>query len=110
MALTIILVLGVIWAFISIVAAIFYFVGGGYVILFAFVGSALIGLGIVYLIGGLLTLLSCYYILKRIEFQRALIFCIIGSVIALVTGGVIIGIIGLVFAILLNNEKHRFTT
>ncbi|MDR3205820.1 MAG: zinc ribbon domain-containing protein [Candidatus Methanoplasma sp.] len=100
--LTIIMVLGFIWGILSLLAGV-VLIGGSVYILFA--GGAVFG--VISILSGFLALISAYFIHKRENFQLAFITCIIGSILALPVG-LIAGIIGLVFAFLLNNEKGRF--
>lgn len=106
--LTIILVLGVIWAIGSLAYGILYMLGGSFLLFFPVAGGVLIGVGVVYFIGGLFALLSCYYIFKQEKHNDAYILCLISSIIALFTGYVFVGIIGILFAFLLKKEKYRF--
>ncbi|MDR3282238.1 MAG: zinc ribbon domain-containing protein [Candidatus Methanoplasma sp.] len=100
--LTIIMVLGFIWGILALLTGVFFASTSTY---FLFAGGIVIG-GIA-ILSGLLALISAYFIYKRENFQLAFIACIIGSILALPIG-IIAGIIGLVFAFLLNNEKGRF--
>jgi len=106
--LTMILVLGVIWAAGSIIWGVLYMLGGTYLLFFPFAGAVLVGVGLLYLVGGLLALLSSIYIYRQEKYDEAHLFCLIGSVIALFTGYIIAGIVGIVFAFLLKKEKYRF--
>ena len=114
---TVILVLGIIWAFASIGMAIVYLAIGGLVFEFPLAAAVIAGIGVAFLIGGILAILSCYYIYKLEQHNRAFILCLIGSIIALITGffgllylGAIIGVIGIVFAFLINKESNRFSS
>ena len=101
--LTIILVLGILWAMASMIAGIGLIgLGTG----FAFIEGTVAGA--IYLLGGICALLSCIFIYKQENHNLAFILCLIGSIIALYTGVIIIGIIGIVFAFLLNKEKYKF--
>jgi len=111
--LTLILVLGIIWAVYSIISGITLIAGGG---LFAGLlggfggGAAFVAFGVIYLIGGLLAILSCMYIYGLKEHDKACLYCLIGSIIALATGAILGGIIGILFYFLLKKEKNRFTS
>jgi len=106
--LTIILVLGILWAISSIISGIACMVGGSFLSFLPVTGAVYIGVGILYFIGGLFALLSCMFIFKLENFNKAYTYCLIGSIIALLTGGVIIGVIGIVFALLMKKEQFRF--
>jgi len=106
--LTIIMVLGILWAIGTIGVAIVCFLGEGY--LFYFTGGLLFVAGILSLLCGLFTLLSCINIYKLENHQQACTYCLIGSIIALVVGGIIIGVVGIVFYFLMKNEKNRFSS
>ncbi|MCL2296533.1 MAG: zinc ribbon domain-containing protein [Methanomassiliicoccaceae archaeon] len=101
--LTIILVLGILWAIVSLLAGVALIALG---VGFIFIAGPVVGA--VCLLGGIITLLSCMYIYKLENHKNAFILCLIGSIIALLTGGILVGIIGIIFAFLLNNEKYRF--
>lgn len=104
--LTIILILGILWAIGSLLAGLYFAAFGGS---FLFYGAGIIlGIGILCILGGVLALVSCMFIYKLENHKMAFMTCLIGSIIALVTGGIIIGIIGIVFAFLLNKEQYRF--
>jgi len=106
--LTIILVLGILWAIGSIIVGIFCFAGSSLYYFLPGGAAIMAGLGVLCLVGGIFAMLSCMYIYKQENHQQAFLFCLFGSIIALVTGGVIAGIIGIIFAFLLKNEKYRF--
>ena len=106
--LTIILVLGIIWAIISIVSAVMCFTVGSFYYFFG--GGFVIALGVLSLVGGLMALLSCLYIYKLEKHNEAYLLCLFGSIIALFTGGIIAGVIGIIFAFLLKKEKYRFSS
>ena len=107
--LTIIMVLGIIWAIISFIVGILSLLGGGILAVLGDVTAAVgIVVGILSIIGGILALISCIYIYRLEKHKEACTFCLIGSIIALVTGGIIIGIIGIVFYFLLKKEGSRF--
>ncbi|MDR1691170.1 MAG: hypothetical protein LBR42_04955, partial [Candidatus Methanoplasma sp.] len=71
-------------------------------------GIILIAIGLLALVGGLFTILSCMRISKLENHQEACTYCLIGSIIALIAVNFIAGIIGLVFYFLLKNERGRF--
>ena len=108
--LTLILVLGVIWAIISIIGGIACIAGGAYIAsaLITFDGPVLVFIGVISLVGGAITLLSCMYISKLENFQKARDYCLVGSIIAIVTGGIVVGVVGLIFYSLLKGERARF--
>ena len=108
--LTLILVLGIIWAIISIIGGIACIFGGAYIAsaLIAFHGPALVLVGVISLVGGAITILGCMYINKLENFQKACNYCLIGSIIAFVTGGIIVGIVGILFYFMLKGERARF--
>jgi len=103
-----VVVLGFIWIFVSIIMAIYFFTINS--TFFFFYSSMLNTIGALYILGAFLTLISCLLIIKRSQHIWAVIFCVIASVIALFTGGIIIGIIGLLFARNINNAKYMFTS
>lgn len=96
------MVLGFIWGAFSILAGLLFYAGTTVLYLAGPVA------GTIFLVGGILAIISCVCISKLENFQTAFICCLLGSLIALYTGGVAIGIVGLLFTLLLNNEKHRF--
>lgn len=101
--LTIILVLGILWAIGAIIDGILLVAGGGYFLSFG--GTWLIFFGILSIVSGAFALMSCIYIYKQEKHNEAFLFCLIGSIIAL---PFVVGIVGIIFAFLLNKEKYRF--
>ena len=107
--LTIIFVLGIIWGIWSIIAGIIFILGGGFLAFLIPAGGVIyIVIGILSFLTGLFAILSCMRIHKRENYEQARLYCLIGSIIALVTGGLIIGVIGLIFWFLLKDQKNRF--
>ena len=107
--LTIIFVLGIIWGILSIIAGIFCVMGGAlFGSIFPLGGAAYVVIGIICFIGGLLAILCCMNIYKREKYEQARLFLLIGSLIALITGGIIAGIIGIIFWFLMKDQKNRF--
>ncbi|MDR3075534.1 MAG: hypothetical protein LBU30_05820 [Candidatus Methanoplasma sp.] len=105
--LTIILVLGIIWAVCAIVSGILLFAGGS-VFIFFLTGPVLIVAGILSLLSGLFALLCCMNIYKLEKHHDAYVYCLIGSILALFVGGIIAGVLGIIFAFLLKKEQYRF--
>lgn len=103
--LTIIFVLGVVWAIAAIISAILMIAFAG---LFPFfIGPLSIIGGIIYIVSGLFAVLSCICIYKLEDHKNACTYCLIGSIFALL-GSILGGIIGLVFYFLLKKEGYRF--
>ncbi|MDR1954408.1 MAG: zinc-ribbon domain-containing protein [Candidatus Methanoplasma sp.] len=106
--LTIIFVLGLLWAIGSFLSGIYFIAMGDSFSFFFYGGTLLIVAGVLSLVSGLLALLSCMNIYKLEKHEQACLFCLIGSLIGLFTGGVIAGIVGIIFYFLMKNEKYRF--
>ncbi|MDR1405143.1 MAG: zinc ribbon domain-containing protein [Candidatus Methanoplasma sp.] len=105
--LTVILVLGILWAIISIISGLACIFGGGFLFSF-FAGPVLIIIGILSFVSGLFALLSCMNIFRLEKHHDAYIYCLIGSILGLITGGIIAGAIGIAFAFILKKEQYRF--
>lgn len=103
--LTIILVLGLLWAIGSLMLGIFILAFG---IPFFYLAGVMAGA--VCLGGSAFAFISCVNIYMQKNHQLALVCCILGSVIAIFTGGIIAGVVGIIFAFLLSKEKYRFTS
>jgi predicted RNA-binding Zn-ribbon protein involved in translation (DUF1610 family) len=117
--LTLILVLGVIWALFCILGGILTMVSGGFYemliedyfsITISGLAELMFIIGLITLIGGICCLVSCVRIFQLEKHDQATALCAVSSVIALFTGGLIVGIIGLIFWYLLKKEKHRFSS
>ena len=109
--LTIIFILGIIWGIISIILGFACFAGASIIV--TMIGgevAAAIGyvVGIISIVGGIIALLSCMKIYKFEDHNGACSLCLIGSIIALFTGGIIVGVVGIVFYLLLKKEGNRF--
>ena len=102
--LTIIFVLGILWAIIALISGIAMMALGG---LLFFEGVAAIVVGIIYIVSGIFAILSCINIYKLENHKTACTYCLIGSILALI-GSILGGIIGLVFYFLLKKENYRF--
>jgi len=109
--LTIILVLGIIWAILSIISGMYCIAGGSVLGTFLFFsGGFLIVVGILSFISGLFALLCCINIHKLENHSKACTYCLVGSILGLLTGGILAGVIGIVFYFLMKNEKGRFSS
>ena len=108
--LTLIVVLGLIWAILSIISGLYcLFWGAAVEAYFGYgLGGIVIVLGILSLLSGLFAILSCVYIIKLEKFSQARTYCLVGSIIAIFTGGIIAGVIGIVFFIIMKDQKSRF--
>ncbi|MDR0778517.1 MAG: zinc-ribbon domain-containing protein [Methanomassiliicoccaceae archaeon] len=107
--LTLIFVLGIIWALVSIGSGLILMTGGSYFI-FDVSGTIVVIIGLISLIGGVIALLSCIKIYKLEDFDKARQLCLIGSIIAIFTGGVIVGIVGIIFYSMMRDQKNRFSS
>jgi predicted RNA-binding Zn-ribbon protein involved in translation (DUF1610 family) len=107
--LTVIFVLGIIWGILSVISGILLVMGGGaFAFLFEFGAGLFIIIGILSFLSGLFAILCCINIYKLEKFDQARTFCLIGSIIAFVTGGIIAGIIGIIFYFIMRDQKSRF--
>jgi hypothetical protein len=120
-ALLIIVILGILWAIASLIAGVLYLIGGSLLAsITGFVGGAIVGsifviVGIIFLVTGILTTISCVWIIKLEKHQQACNLCLASSVIVLVAGflilplgAIFVGIIGIVFWYLIKKEQSRF--
>ncbi|MCL2032542.1 MAG: zinc ribbon domain-containing protein [Methanomassiliicoccaceae archaeon] len=101
-SLTIIFVLGCIWAIVAILAGISNMAVGGLLIS----GAINFAVGIALIMSGIFALLCCMNIHKKEGHQQACTYCLIGSILALVT--IIFGIIGIILYFVLKNERSYF--
>lgn len=100
--LTVIMVMGILWGVASILLGALFMIGFSFMYL---IGPLV---GWLCLTGGVLAIVSCIFICKLEKYQIAFACCLIGSIIALITGGIVIGIVGIIFAVLLNTKKYKF--
>ena len=103
--LTIILVFGLLWMVGSLIYGAACFAGAGYYM--SALDTTVVTIGVMSVLSGIFALLTCIFIFMRKNHTLALIFCFIGSAIALIF---VIGVVGLFFAFMLSKEKHRFTS
>jgi hypothetical protein len=109
--LTIILVFGIIWAILSVISGIISILGGSLLgTLLYFGGGFMVIVGILSFLSGLFALLCCINIYKLENHSKACTYCLIGSIIALLTGGILPGIIGIIFYFLMKKENGRFSS
>jgi len=101
--LTLIFVLGIIWALISGLTGIFCLIGGSAI--YYYDGSILMVVGLLFILSALFAFLSCINIYKLENHQQASIFCLIGSILAIPA---LVGIIGVIFYFVMQKEKSRF--
>lgn len=107
--LTIILVLGILWALYAIIYGAVYLAVGGVFIEYG--GAFAIIFGVLAVLSGIFALITCVYIYKQEKFKEAFTFILVGSVLAIVAypvSFVILGVIGIVFAFLLKKEQYKF--
>jgi hypothetical protein len=107
--------LGIVWALISLLIGIYFFILSTeyywvYYLGFRMTDTILIILGLVCVIEALLVFVSCIYIFKLQKYSLASTLCLITAILALFLGGIIIGVLGIVFWTLLTKEKQRFTS
>jgi len=101
--LTLIFVLGVIWALIAGVTGLVSLIGGG--ALYYYDGAILMVVGLLFILSALFAFLCCMNIYKLENHQQASIFCLIGSILAIPA---LVGVIGVIFYFVMQKEKSRF--
>lgn len=108
--LTIIMALGILWAIYSVIGGIICMFGWGLLTgIYGDLGTGVyVVIGVLSVISGLLAFLACKNIYNLEEQKKTFNYCLIGSILGLITGGIIAGIVGIVFALLISKESYRF--
>ena len=94
---------GIVWAILALIVFIFYLAVGVFAaslgdISFGvgtLVGAILIGLGLIYLVSAIFAILCVTNVRNPAKSKNASIFCLIGSILAIVAGVMVLGIVGI---------------
>ncbi|MCL2317611.1 MAG: zinc ribbon domain-containing protein [Methanomassiliicoccaceae archaeon] len=105
---TLIFILGILWGILLLISGIILLGFGGYIALFDFLGGAFVLVGILCLVNGIIALICCVNLYKLEKHKRACTLLLIGSILSFFTGGIIAGIVGVIFYFLLKKEDYRF--